>query len=85
MAKKQRAWLLAGAILLPLIGAFIVDATTGNRLGWIVGLSLVGGGIFALLKLNRLIYGEPNKEAQVLRQINDKKVELARHQQIVQS
>ncbi len=84
LRNEERSIALAGGILGPLGGTFIIAVSAGNWLGWIIGLSIIGVGILALYRLSTLD-GESDKEAQLHQQINNKIDELARHHRVVKA
>lgn len=75
--------LMAGGIL-SIMGIFIIYSFSVYWLAWLFGLIFIASGIYSLYEGFRL-FSESDEEKQVIQQISDKKAELTRHQQIVES
>src|SRR5690606_18405390 len=83
--EQERNHSLLGGVLMPIIGIFVIASFQGHWLAWLFGLALIASGIYSGLYEGFRLFSESDEEVQVCQQINNKKEELARHQQIVKS
>ena len=84
LREQERSLSLAVGIFASVLGISIIAMFQLHWLSWLFGLMIIVGGIYSLHNGSRL-FSESDEEKQVIQQISDKKAELTRHQQIVES